>query len=138
MTDIEYDPQHEILRKAVNQIGWLLTSYEAGRITAESFRVGVETIWNVCGGVIRLQSFNDLMTDANAELKTLPHEPKVTVLQKVNRLLITVTDGTAANVILAEVEAGNVTRFDMEDEAIAFSRTYQEKGAAKGFKGMEV
>lgn len=64
---MEIDPQHELHRKAIEQIAYLLSSRDTGLISPHAFRVAIEAIWGVCGGVVDLDEFNELLSEADAE-----------------------------------------------------------------------
>lgn len=123
------DIQSELYRKALNQTERLLASYEAGVITEQSFRVGIETIWACLGGIVELQDFQDLMTEANKELRALPAEVTAVAYHDENegRLAVTVRSGTEVKIITAAGVRMSAKSFEFESKAAEHLRGVEKK-----------
>ena len=130
--------EDELHRKALDTISSLLASSEAGRITAESFRVGIETVWGCLGGVVDTQAFHDLMRDANGEVRGLPIEPKLTVMNKGENVIVTIRVGEKVDQLIGVSKKGSCRSFDMDDQAIAFVQEFHQAASERGFKDLGV
>lgn len=119
--------------KALDAIGHLVSSYEAGVIGAEAFRVGVETVWTCLGGVVQSPFFNELMQDANAEVAALPRESQKQVLSDEEERTMIIE--RCQNLVLIRVAKAPATeyKFDLEDEAVDFVNKAVAKAMKKGF-----
>lgn len=127
--------QDELFRKAVDQLAHLQSSYENDRITAESFKVGVETIWEILGGVLDTTDFRTLMQAANGEVKNLSPEPRIRVLTKGEHRIEIERKGERIQVhTLLKVARTREQTFDMEGEAIDFAHRAEQTFNTKGFQ----
>jgi hypothetical protein len=82
----------ELHRKALDCLSSLVTERDSGRVSAEAFRVGVETIWNCLGGVLDSKDFDDLIHLANQEVAA-NREAVVKVLRKGEDRLVLAQSG---------------------------------------------
>ncbi len=125
--------QDELWRKALDQIAHLQAAHEDDRISAESFKVGVETIWAVLGGVVDTKDFQDLMHEANQEVSTLRIEPRIRVLQKDDRLVMIERRGECIKLHAGRVPSHQEKTFGMEGDAIEFAKQTEQDVISKGF-----
>lgn len=115
---MELDPQHELHRKALDQVGHLLGSLEAGLISPHAFRVAIETIWNVLGGVVRLEAFEELMREANAHVATLPADVHTTILaSNDDHVRIIMRSGTQVRLLACALKGSKVSPSTLDDVA---------------------
>lgn len=128
----------ELHRKSLDQVAHLLSSYEAGRIGPEAFRVGVETIWAVAGGICRLPEFNELMREANAEVAALPSPRSTTVLDNGSSVLVVMRTCERVRILLAKGASERIEEFATEDEAIDHVKALASRVTSKGLKEMPV
>lgn len=125
--------ESELHRKALDQVAHLLASHEAGKLSGQSFRVGVETIWAVLGGVVELPAFQDLMHDANEAIKELPAETSTRVL--VTGEHIAVIQRTSEQVCIrtsGDAEPA-LKDFHTDDEALAYVEVVIARSINIGF-----
>jgi hypothetical protein len=129
------DMQDELNRKALDQVGHLLAAYEGGSIGAEAFRTGVETIWACLGGIVRLEAFEELMQEANAEVRALPASPQVSLYSKGGNIVALLREGDRTNIVASPGVANvKVNAFNLEDEAIAYLRKTETALQSKGYE----
>lgn len=128
--------------KALDQVAYLNASYETGRITAETFRIGIETIWAVLGGVVDREDFQDLMHEANTEVAALPASPHVKMFYDGNKIFGLSRTNKVVRMCVAEAPQltakERVTTYDIEDEAIGQVRRTIQQLSDKGFKDMSL
>jgi len=119
--------------KALDAIGHLLESYDAGKIGAEAFKVGVETVWTCLGGMVRKSEFHDLIQLANAEVRELPAQAQHTVLESPSKLVVISRIGELVH-MRACVGGGQFKeqRFDLDEEAVEFVKRTTENAKNKG------
>lgn len=135
MAEIDpFDTQSELHRKALDQVAHLLSGYEAGHISAEAFRVGVETIWNVLGGVCKAPGFNELMKDANREVRALPPSTLTKVLGTGDRLIVLMRTSEQVRVIAAAGARQSVTPVALIDQAIEKVTEVEGVARTKGYE----
>lgn len=112
------DPQDELHRKALDQIAHLLSAQEAGLITGHAFRVAIETIWNVLGGVVRVDDFQMLMREANAHAASLPADVHVSVLASNDEhVRIIMRAGAQVRVLACALKGSKVVPSALDDQA---------------------
>jgi ATP phosphoribosyltransferase len=127
-------PESELFRKAVDQLGSLQSRYEADRISAEAFKLAVETIWAVLGGVVDTQEFVDLMWAANQEMLGLPKEARIRVLINNGRQLTIVRHDDEVIAMHAVNPTTRARKFDVEDEAVDLVAALTTKAINGGFR----
>jgi hypothetical protein len=130
--------EDEIYRKAVDQVASLLSSYEAGRITAESFQVGIEVIWGVLGGVIRTDEFEALMKEANAEVRALPCTPHIELLQRGASAIAFMRTKERVRVVKITDATSKDCEFTVEDDAIAHVHALERRVTDAGYERVVV
>lgn len=127
--------EEELHRKALDQIAGLEASYEAGRITAQSFRIGVETVWGCLGGMVKSRDFEDLMRAANALVRELPDAPLIRVLVKDDHGIITVRKHEKIAVYTIEKMSPRMAHeYPVDDEAIAHVARFADAVSGRDFK----
>jgi hypothetical protein len=108
--------------KALDAISHLMASYEAGMISTETFRVGVETVWTCCGGACKKPEFEELMQEANVYASKLPVEPKLTVMRQNDALIVLERDGSTVRLVGARNLNHGSKSFDLESDAVTYVR----------------
>ena len=125
--------ESELHRKALDQVAHLLASHEAGKLSGQSFRVGVETIWAVLGGVVELPAFQDLMHDANEAIKELPAETSTRVMTSGNSIAFITRTSEHVSVRTSGSIRAIEKVFHLDDEAIDYVDLVVANLASKGF-----
>lgn len=128
------DTESELHRKALDQVASLLSRYENSLLSAEAFRVGVETIWGVLGGVVTLDAFQELMTEANAAIRELPPENHVRLFSDGSKLLAVVRTGEQVRMHTAAGLNGSFKQFSLVTEAAAFAERASQSALSKGLR----
>lgn len=124
----------ELYRKAVDQLAHLQSAYEADRLSAEGFKVGVETIWEILGGVIDTDEFKDLIHAANVEVASLQIEPRIKVLTRAGGQMVIRRAGEQVRITLGAPVKTSDHQFDMEGEAIEYASRIERAATTKGFQ----
>jgi hypothetical protein len=123
----------ELYRKALDQIASLQSQFEHDRISAESYRVGIETVWACLGGVLDTEDFQALMHDANEEVNSLPPEPRVRVFRSNGRQLVILRGGGKVTTIRSQNPVIGMKLFPVEDDAVDFVSMVTNKAISGGF-----
>lgn len=128
--------QDELSRKALEQVAHLLSSYGASKITAESFRVGVETIWAVLGGVVETDAFQELMVEANAEIAGLPSPPHTRLFSNGANIVALMRASEQVNMLAGATGSAGPKQqtFAVDDEAIEHVKSMSTALLAKGYE----
>lgn len=125
--------QEELYRKALDQMAHLVSAYESERISADSLRTGLETIWACLGGVVSSPAFDDIMREANAFMNDLPPRQMISVYERDDKLLVLCRKGERA-VVLTGVITNAVRNIqgELEDHAVAtiakVKNSFEQKG----------
>lgn len=127
------DMESELHRKALDQVGHLLASYEAGKLSSQAFRIGVETIWAVLGGVVTLPEFQDLMHEANEALKGLPAETSTRVLVTGEQIALVQRTSEQVCIRTSGDTEPTLKDFHTDDEALAYVEVVIARSINIGF-----
>ena len=127
------DTQSELHRKALDQISHLLASRDAGRISSESLRIGIETIWVCLGGLVQSAEFEELMHDANLEVAGLDPTVQTRVFSNGTGIIVTMRTNEHVAVRTCGSAALALKDFSIDDEAIAYVGRVADSVATKGF-----
>lgn len=131
----EFDTGAILHAKALDQLSHLMTSYEAGVIGVEAFKIGVETIWACLGGVVKSDAFDELMTEANAYVRALPKEVKTTVVDTdAGYMVVAQRDGENVAIFTGQTKSVRHHTDALEDEAVSRVRNLIRKARDKGWK----
>lgn len=127
--------EDELYRKALDQMAFLLSSYENDRISGETLKSGVETIWNTVSGLIRNPGFNDLMKEANAFLREVPTESRIKVFKRDDRLCVVSRQDETVTVYHASLSTPpSTSKTFLVSQAVDAVKTVSESLAKKGFE----
>lgn len=132
--ETELHPSKELHRKALDQISHLLALKANGMICPQAFRVGVETIWNVIGGICDEPEFNELMHEASEEAMWSTEEVQVSVMEKGDNLIIVSRSGTKVRVTSGARKTTLYKTLSLDDQAAAYAKSVVEQMKLKGMK----
>lgn len=127
------DTESELHRKALDQVAHLLASHEAGKLSGQSFRIGVETIWAVLGGVVTLPAFQDLMHEANEALRELPAETTSRVLATGAQIAVIQRTSEQVCIRTSGDTEPTLKDFHTDDEALAYVEVVIARSLNIGF-----